>query len=532
MTGTVEFVLGLMLAVAALAFLARKLHIPYPILFVIGGTLLSLVPGLPQLHVPPKIIFVLFLPPLLYPAGLFTSWRDFRDNIRPILTLALGLVLFTTVAVGWFAHDVLGLPWAAGFVLGAIISPPDAAAATAITRTLRVPRRIVAIIDGESLANDATSFIAYRYAIAAAVTGAFSLGHASLNFLLVAGGGILIGLLVGAIAAPIQRRLDDPPVQTTLSLLTPYVTYIAAESVHVSGILAVVVAGLFLGWRSPETLTSRARIVVQTVWQIVVFLLNGFLFTVIGLELRDVIQDLSGHSVSQAIWFAVLIVGVVVIVRILWVFAVTYATGILILTHRLHGNLPPWKNVAIVSWAGMRGVYSLAAALSLPFFIEGSSPFPERGLIIFLTFCVIFGTLVLQGLSLPPIIRWLNVGDDHAAHDEERHARLHANRAALNAISQHSKTHNVPQHLVDRLRAEYQDRIHQLTAQEAGENAHLTLYSPEYEDLAKQALSEERQAVLDLRNQRVINDHVLRRIQRDIDLAETRLERHPEDFEM
>jgi CPA1 family monovalent cation:H+ antiporter len=514
-----------------LAVLARKIQIPYPILFVIGGLLLGLIPGLPHLHLQPALIFGLFLPPLLYPAGLFTPWRDFRDNLRPILTLALGLVLFTTIVVAWFAHTFLGFPWAAGFVLGAIISPPDTVAATAITRTLRVPRRVIAIIDGESLATDASSFTIYRFAVAAAVTGAFSLLQASLSFVLVVIGGILIGLLVGWIAAVVQRRLDDPPVQTTLSLLTPYVTYLAAESVHVSGIIAVVVAGLFLGWRSPETLTSRARLVAQSVWQMVVFILNGFLFILIGLQLRDVVENLSDHSLSQAIWYAVLIVALIIVLRILWVFAVTYAPRLFLRKRHLAPQLPPWKNVAIVSWTGMRGVDSLAAALAVPLLEKDGSPLHERGLIIFLTFGVIFGTLVLQGLSLAPIIRWLRISGDRSLQDEERHARLQANRAALNKISQHAKNRNIPEHLVARLRDEYEDRIQQLTTHEETEGGHLTLYSPEYEELSRKALEEERNAILHLRNQHVINDQVLRRIQKDIDLAEARLEKQ-EDFEL
>lgn len=533
MTETIELVVGLMLAVAALALVARKFSIPYPILFVIGGLLLGLIPHLPRLHLQPDLIFVLFLPPLLYPAGLFTPWRDFRDNIRPILALAIGLVLFTTIVVAWFAHRFLDLPWPAGFVLGAIISPPDAVAAIAITKTLRVPRRIVAIIDGENLANDAASFTTYRFAIAAAVTGAFSLSQATLNFFVVVLGAILVGLAAGFIAAPIQRRLDDPPVQTTISLLTPYATYLAAESIHVSGVIAVIVAGLFLGWRSPETLTSRTRLVVQNVWQMVVFILTGFLFILIGLELREVITDLSGHTIHQAVWYAVLIVALVIIVRVVWVFAVTYGPRFLIGKQRFHPRQPPWKNVAVVSWAGMRGVDSLAAALAIPLLTSDGKPFPERGLIIFLTFCVIFGTLVLQGLSLKPIIHVLRIPDDRAQQEEERQARLQANRAALNKISEYAKHRNVPEHLLARLRAEYEDRIHQLTAHEPDDDdGHLTLYSPEYEELARKALAEERHAIIGLRNQHVINDNVLRRIQKDIDLAETRLRRHESDFEL
>ena len=320
MIGTIELVVGLLLAVAALAVLARKLQIPYPILFVIGGLLLGFVPGLPTLHLNPELVFVLFLPPLLYPAAFFTPWRDFRANLGPILRLAIGLVLLTTVAVAWFAHRFIGLPLAAGFVLGAIISPPDAVAATAITQGLRVPRRIVTILDGESLVNDATSFTAYRFAVAAAMTGAFSLGDASMRFVVAVAGGVFVGLAIGWIVAFVQSRLDDPPVQTTISLLTPYVTYLAAEALQGSGVLAVVVVGLYVGWRSPEVLKSRMRLVALSVWGMVVFILNGFIFILIGLQLPEVVHDLSGHSLGEAIWLSVLVVMLIILVRIIWFF--------------------------------------------------------------------------------------------------------------------------------------------------------------------------------------------------------------------
>jgi CPA1 family monovalent cation:H+ antiporter len=499
---------------------------------VIGGLLIGCVPGLPRVHLEPDLIFVLFLPPLLYPAALFTPWRDFHANLRPILFLAIGLVLFTTLVVAWFAHRFMGLPLAAGFVLGAIISPPDAIAATAITRTLRVPRRIIAILDGESLANDASSFTTYRFAVAAVVTGAFSLGQASLQFVIVVIGGIVAGLAVGWIAASMQRRLDDPPVQTTLSLLTPYVTYLAAESFGVSGVLAVVVVGLYLGWRAPEILTSRMRLVAQSFWGMIVFILNGFLFILIGLQLPEVVHDLSGHSLGQAIWFGVLIVGLLILVRLIWVFVSTYLQHFL--THKVsrhHAPRPPWRNVALVAWAGMRGVDSLAAALALPFVTKSGAPFPERGLIIFLTFSAILGTLVLQGLSLSPIIRWLNMKDDHALEDEETHARLRANQAALARISEFARSRPIDDAVVDRLRTEYEDRIHQLTSEEnADGHSRHTLFSPEYEQLSREGLAEERKTILQLRNERVINDHVLRRIQKDLDLAEARLQQHEGDL--
>jgi len=531
--GTIELVLGLLLAVAALALLARKLQIAYPILFVIGGLLLGFIPRLPVLHLNPELVFVLFLPPLLYPAAFFTSWRDVHNNLRPILLLAIGLVLFTTCVVAWFAHRFIGLPLAAGFVLGAIISPPDAVAATAITQGLRVPHRIITILDGESLVNDATSFTAYRFGVAAVVTGAFSLSEASVKFVVVVTGGILVGLIAGLAAASIQRRLDDPPVQTTLSLLTPYVTYLAAEAIDVSGVLAVVVAGLYLGWRSPEVLTSRMRLVAHSVWGTVVFILKCFILIHIGLQLPEVVHNHNRQSLGEAIWIAILVVALIVIVRIVWLFVVTYVPRLMSEQVRRRFPHPPWRHVALMSWAGMRGVDSLAAALALPLVTRAGTPFPERGLIVFLTFSAILGTLVVQGLSLSPMIRWLQVREDHAQEEEERKARFQANQAALARITQIAKSRAVDDTVLGRLRTEYEDRIHQLAANEPGNGKiEFSLFSPEYERLSREGLDEERHTILQLRNQRVINDQVLRRIQKDIDLAEARLQRRDGEFGM
>ena len=274
MVEIVELILGALVLVAGLALLARRINVPYPILLVVGGLLLAFVPGLPKIRLNPELVFLLFLPPLLFPAALFTSWRDFRAEIRPISLLAIGLVVVTTVVIGWLVHYWTGFPLAATFVLGAIISPPDAIAATAITERLRVPRRVVTILEGESLVNDATAFICYRFAIAAVVTGTFSLTQAGVRFVVVAVGGAAMGLLIGWGSAWIHRRLDNPPVHTTISLLTPFAAYLAAEQLGVSGVLAVVVAGLYLGWHSPEISSYRVASKVYPVWEMVLFLLT------------------------------------------------------------------------------------------------------------------------------------------------------------------------------------------------------------------------------------------------------------------
>src|ERR1044071_1283363 len=319
MTGVVEIFVGMLLAVAALALIARKLHIPYPILFVLGGLLLGLIPGLPKVRLDPELVFVFFLPPLLFPAAIFTSWRDFRANLRPISLLAVGLVLFTTAAVGFLAHHFIpDFPLAAGFVLGAIISPPDAIAATAIAGRLSVPRRIVTILEGESLVNDATALVAFRFAVAAVVTGSFSLAEAGGRFLIVAVGGILIGLGVGFLTAWIQKPNEDPPVEITISLLTPFAAYLPAEQLGVSGVLAVVTTGLYHGWRLPELTSSRTRLQAGAGGEKLEFLLNGFIFLLIGLQLPEVLRHLSGRSIPQLAWYAGLISFAVILIRIAW----------------------------------------------------------------------------------------------------------------------------------------------------------------------------------------------------------------------
>src|SRR2546421_10262023 len=324
MAGKTELILICLVTVALLALVARKIRVPYPILLTIGGVVLALVPGLPAIHLEPKLVFNLFLPPLLYPAAIFTSWRDFRVNLRSILPLAIALVLLTMTVTAYLFHDLVGLPLAVGFVFGAIISPPDAVAALAVTQNLRVPRKIIVILEGESLVNDATSFISFRFAVATVTTGAFSLVQASLQFLFVAAVGICVGLAVGWLIVQLQKRLDDPPVQTLFSLLTPYVAYFSGESLHVSGILAVVIAGIYIGWRAPRILSGRMRLQAVPVWQMGTFILNGILFMLIGLQVPQVIHALAPGTTIEVVRLALLVLLVLVLVRFAWLFGATY----------------------------------------------------------------------------------------------------------------------------------------------------------------------------------------------------------------
>jgi monovalent cation/hydrogen antiporter len=519
-----ELILICLVAVALLAIVARKIRVPYPILLTIGGVVLALIPGLPAIHLEPELVFNLFLPPLLYPAAVYTSWRDFRTNLRPILLMATILVLITMAATACLFPPLVGLPLAVGFVFGALISPPDAVAALAVTQNLRVPRKIIVILEGESLVNDATSFISFRFAVAAVMTGTFSLGQASLQFLFVATGGLCVGLAVGWLATQVQKRLDDPPVQTMFSLLTPYLAYFSGERLHVSGILAVVIAGMYYGWRAPRVLSGRMRLLAMPVWEMVLFILNGILFMLIGLQLPQVIHALPPGSAFEVAKLAVLVLLVIVLVRFVWMFGATYLPRFFSRKLRRKNRIP-WQQTALIAWTGMRGADSLAGALAIPFLLPNGEPFPGRNLILLLTFCVIFGTLVLQGLTLAPLVRWLGIEDDHVTEREERLARLKANEAALAHVEEMEALHRTNPKTAERLRSEYLDRIQQLRSEGPPEKTIRRLFSRDFEDLAREALETERETVIGLRNDEVINDQALRRIQRDIDLAEARLQR-------
>ena len=521
MIHTVETILGLLMVVASLAILARKLGVAYPILFVIGGLVLGLIPGMPRVRLNPELVFLFFLPPLLYPAALFTSWRDFRANLRPICMLAIRLVLVTTISVAVVAHRLLGLPWAAAFVLGAIVSPPDAVAATAIAHRLRIPRHLVTILEGESLVNDATAFVLYRFAVAAVVTGAFSYALAGLQFVYAAAMGVLLGGVVGRLASWVQGRLDDPPVQTTLSLLTPFAAYLAADKVGASGLLAVVTAGLYLGWKSPSIINARTRFQVYPVWQFVVFLLNGLIFILIGLQLPQILEGLSGQSLLKLCWQAVVINFILIFVRIAWVFRAKHFPILRSNSEKLTQRAD-WRQTAIVAWTGMRGVDSMAAAMALPLTVSSGSAFPGRDLILFYTFAIVLTTLVFQGLSLPLLIRRLGVMDDGVFETEELSARAKTVRAALTRLNEFKGTSDDA--TLQRLRSEYENRMRDLELSAAAhDHASEPHKSPTYDQMLSEALLAERRMILQLRNERVINDEVLRRIQRDLDLAELRL---------
>jgi len=522
----VEVVLALLLLVALLTVASRRIGIPYPILMTLGGLTLGLVPGLPRIELAPEIVFLVFLPPLLFSAAFFTSPRELAANARPIGLLAVGLVLATTGVVAVVVHALApGVPWAVAFALGAIVSPPDAVAATSIAQRLGLPRRVVVILEGESLVNDATALVAYRLAVVAAVSGAFSLGEAAFTFVVVSVGGVAIGLVAGWAIAFVLARLEDPPVEVLVSLLGPFGAWLPAEALGVSGVLSVVTAGIVVGRRAPRILSSDSRVLGSGVWQMVVFTLTGLVFILIGLQLPTILDSLSAsRTFGELASWAVVVSATVILVRLAWVFPGTYLPGVLFRAVRERERRPPPRSVLIVGWAGMRGVVSLAAALALPLTIADGTPFPERDLVIFLTFSVILATLVGQGLTLPWLIRRLGVGDEGTADHEELHAREAAVDAALARLDELVTEWPGHQELIDHLRERHEHATEHLEHDHESGEVPLDQEQFEHAAIRRAVIEAQRLAVIDLRDRGVISDEALRRVERSLDLEELRAE--------
>lgn len=523
---TVELLILLLIMLAGFGLLARKLQVPEPIMLVVGGLVVSLIPGLPRVELQPDYIFLIVLPPLLYAQAWFTSWKDFCDNLRAISLLAVGLVLFTTTAVALVAHALVPeLPLAAAFVLGAIVSPPDAVAASAIAQRLRLPKRMVTILEGESLVNDATGLVAYKFALAAVATGTFSLAKAGGGFVLVAAGGVAVGLLVGWIFTKLLCWIRDDLIDIVVSLIVPYVAYLGAERLHVSGVLATVTAGIWIGARSSELLSASTRLTATAFWNTFVFLLNGVVFMLIGLQLPEVIRGLHEHPWGELMFHAAVIGVVVIVTRLLWVFPGAYLPRWLNARIRTREPFPPVRNVAVLGWCGMRGVVSLAAALAVPRLLPDGREFPERDLVLFFTFAVILVTLVGQGLTLPWLIRRLGVSGDHAEDHVERDARRAATKAALTRIEEFASQEKLTEEAITAVTAAYQERLHHL----GDELAEALGWSPtrqrsiEGRRLRREALAAERQHLIALHRQHRVSKELLHKLERELDLEEARL---------
>ena len=525
---TLQLLIVILVSVVVIVRLSNSLGWPPAILLLLGGVGLSFVPALGRVDLAPEAIFTLFLPPLLFVASVRTSWRDFRENLQPIGLLALGLVILTTLVVGLVAHWAIpGLPMAAAFALGAIVSPTDAVAATSITQSLGAPRRIITILEGESLVNDATGLVIYRVAVAAAMTGAFSLWSAGGEFLLISGGGIAVGLVVGWIITRFLRRIDDAPVENTILLILPFATYILAdEFLRVSGVLAVVAAGFCLSRRLFNNNSSATRLQGAAFWNMLDFLFNNALFLLVGLQLRRIVGDLGAISPLQATAYAAIISATLIVTRFLWVFPVTYLPKLLRAQPGADDPFPSWKPIFVVAWTGMRGAISLAAALALPLTLASGAPFPQRNLMVFITFFSILATLVVQGLTLPAIIRALKLKDDGETRREEASARLEITRAALNRIAQIEADENQSPASLQGLRRQYQHHAKGLKSIIAADNDAARDYFRDDRQLQLDVLDAQRRALLKLRKSGALHEDAVRRINQDLDLEEQRLQNH------
>jgi monovalent cation/hydrogen antiporter len=514
-----EVVLALLVAIVAVGLVAQRLELPAPALFVLGGLGIALVPGLPPVAFEPHLIFTIFIPPLLYRASLLASWRDLHANFRPIMLLSVGLVVFTTVVVGVAVHAVLPeLPLGAAFALGALVSPPDAAAATGFLRQLVVPRRIATILEGEGLVNDATAIIAYRMAVAAVVTGTFSLSGAGLQFLRVGSFGVGVGFAVGWLVRLLRQRIHAPEIESTISLLTPFAAFLPAEALGVSGVLAVVTTGLYLARLGPRLVAPDTRVQTEGMWGVVGFVLEGLTFVFVGLELREVRGLLGAYSLVELV-LAVASVSLATIgARLVWVFASSYAPRRLRFGAGHQDPFVSWRYVFFIGWAGLRGADSLVLALALPLVTATGAPFPGRDLIIFLTYAVILVTLLVQGFSLRPIVNRLGICDTGETRRlEEAHAREQASAAALKRLDELAA--NLDGELVAELRSRYDHRQRRYGARVRAErDGAEELLAKRRGEVLRDLLEAERKAVLKLRDKGMIGDHVLRQVQRDLDL--------------
>jgi monovalent cation/hydrogen antiporter len=527
MIETVQIAVLLLVVIAAAAFGARRLDVPPAILLVVVGVLLALVPGLPRVELVPELVLLLVLPPLIYDAGVAMSWREFKFNLRPITLLAFGCVVFTTIAVAAVAHAVLGMPWAVGFVLGAIISPPDVVAPLAIARRLGLPRRLAVILEGEGLANDSTALILYRFAVAAVSTGMFSLGEAAATFTVIAVAEIAYGIAIGWLMLRIRHAAGDPRVEITLSLLTPYLAFWLPEHAGGSGVLATVAAGLYTSWNGPRLIASATRLQGVFFWDLLTYLIEGMVFVLTGLQARTSLERIANVPPSELVYAALVISAVVIVARFLWVFPATYVPRWLSASLAKRDPSPSWQSPFLISFTGIRGIVSLAAALAIPFNTEGGVPFPYRDLILFLTFSVIVVTLVGQGLMLPAVIRWLGLVDlgrnermKEAA--EELAIRRQTIEAVLRRIDELAAERALPDAVVAPLRAHHAERLHRLDYR-IGANElenQLARLANEVELLLIEA---ERKYLYTLLCRGEIKDEARRRIEHELDLREAEL---------
>lgn len=527
---TLIVVLTLLAAVVGLSAFSARTRIPSPTLMILAGLVVALLPGQMHIALKPELVLMIFMPPILYGAAWDTTWHDFWRNIRPISLLAVGLVFATTAAVALVAKALIpGMPWAVAFVLGAIVSPPDAAAATAVCSKLRVPKRIITILEGESLVNDASGLIAYKFALAAAMTGVFSWGDAGIELVRAGIGGVAYGIVVGWIMSLIHKQVKDANVATALSLLAPYVAYVPAEAMHVSGVLAAVSAGIVVSWRSPQVLNAEGRLQARPVWEVLILLINGFLFIMLGVQIDPILRGASSYSPGLLITSCVLISLTAMLIRIAWVFPAAWIPRLLFPHVRRREPTPRSGALAVIAWSGMRGSVSLAAALAIPETIGthggDTMPFPYRDLVVLLVFAVILSTLVVQGLTLEPMIRKL---DMEVGEDVECTTEIEARSRAVLAGYEHleklgTPTSNEPE-VAARVREQYEKRLEQLkVAALLDRTATAALETKAGVRARLELIGVERRTIVAMRESGEINDQLFRKLEKELDLDEIRL---------
>ncbi len=527
MPSTIQILVLLLVVIAAVAFIAARLKIPSAILLVLTGVVLALIPGLPAVTLAPEFVLLFVLPPLIYSSAVAMSWREFRFNLRPISLLAVGCVVFTTIAVAAVTHWLLDLPWAVGFTLGAIVSPPDSVAPLSIARRMQLPRRLLVILEGEGLANDATALILYRFAVIAVSAGTFSFGHAVGTFAAIVGSEILWGIGVGWVMLRLRRWVHDTRIEILLSVLTPFVAYWPPEQLGGSGVLATVATGLYISWNGLRLISAATRLQGIFFWDFFIYVIEGMVFLITGLQARSLISHIESYSTSGLAVAAGIVSGVVILARFVWVFPATYLPRWLIPAVRRDDPSPPWQWPFALAFTGIRGIVSLAAALAIPFATDNGELFPYRDLLLFLTFSVILVTLVGQGLLLPALIRWLGLASvgrrEHgAARAEELNARRQAIETVIERLDQMAAKRQVPEEIVRSLRDQHRDRLKRVQHRADGDHSHKKLID-RLDEIEFTLIETERDLINDLYRRGKLRDEARRRIERDLDLRDARL---------
>ncbi|HKU09197.1 MAG TPA: Na+/H+ antiporter [Bradyrhizobium sp.] len=520
-----QIFLILLAVLAGTALLARRINVAPAILLLLAGITLAFVPGMPQVELPPELVLLLVLPPLIYSAAVAMSWREFRFNLRVIFLLAVGCVIFTAFMVAAATHYLIGLPWAVGFLLGAIVAPPDVVAPLAIARKLGLPHRILVVLEGEGLANDATALILYRFAVAAISTGLFSLPQATGTFFAIVASEIAFGIAIGWVSLRLRHYARDPQVEITLSLITPYVAYWIPEHLGGSGVIATVACGLYVSWNGPLLISAATRLQGIFFWDLVIYMIEGMLFLLTGFQLRSLLEKSKAFPLHDILFATGLVIVIVIVARFAWVYPATYGPRFLSRKLRERDPYPSWRTVFVIAFTGVRGAVSLAAALALPFALANGDPFPYRDLILFVTFSLILVTLVGTGLLLPPVVRWLGVASDghneHAAeHEAEIAARRDALATALQALEARSNDPQVSEEVLKLLRARHDVRTSQLPVAIDRDSHEVTATGA---NLTRELIGIERRCIHTLLRNGKISDETRRRIERDLDLEEAGL---------